>query len=237
MQSFRRMMIALVAMAALAAATPAFAQDNTPPPPPAPTTPAPAPRVQGENEQGLGFFIQGGFLRTTSYGANGQPLQGFDNALPGWLAGVSFGGNKSGWFGLGVDLNYMEKGANNVRLDNGVTNIGDLKLKYIDVPIWGRVNFFGHHTKNAPTLYVMFGGFVDILLQGKLNDLDVKDSFNGFDAGALGGIGFEVARIGIEFRGNWAFKTLVSTGGGTFLNGVEDSKALTWVLLVKVRIN
>ena len=253
MRTFRRLMIGIVAIVALAVATPSFAQSGAPPngtpltlkmPSFAPASiglPAPAvartSRVQ-DNEQGLGIFIQGGWLNATTYGEDGAPTGGFDTSANGWIFGVGFGGNKSGKFGIGADVNYLRKGADNVELfSDDFFGIGELTRDYLQVPVYGRITFFGHSTKEAPSLYALIGGYVDILLKGELNGIDVKDQFNGLDAGILAGLGFEVARIGFEYRAYWALRTLVSTGNGTFLNGLEDSKAFTHVFLVRVRLN
>ena len=250
MRTFRGLMIAIVTIAALAASTPAFAQTDTP----ANTAPLamPAfaslkvatpsatflPQVQRDNEQGLGVFLQGGWLNATTYGESGAPTGGFDTSANGWILGIGFGGNKSGKFGIGADINYLRKGANNVILfSNDFFGIGELSRDYIQVPIYGRITFFGHSTKNAPSLYALIGGYVDILLKAQLNGINVKEQFNGFDMGILAGLGFEVARIGFEYRAYWALRTLVSTGNGTFLNGLEDSKAFTHVFLVRLRLN
>jgi len=235
------MMIALVALIALTAATPAFAQNNTPPPGALGIsfTPTPAP-VPGQNEQGLGIFVQAGFVRGSTYSSTCPVSCGSGNELKptGFIVGVGFGGNKSGAFGIGVDINYIVKNADNATLViNGNPFTGTLKTQIIDIPIYGRVNFMGHSTKSAPTLYVVFGGFVDILMKGDIGNTDIKDQFNGFDVGPMGGIGFEVSRVGIEGRGMWAMKTLQNTGNNTFLNGMTESKVFTFVLLFKVRLN
>ena len=237
MQSFRRMMIALVALAALAAATPAFAQNALPPPNVPLTFGTPTAPVPGQNEQGLGIFIQGGFVRGNTYSSTCPA--GCNTTLnpTGFIVGIGFGGNKSGAFGIGADINYIVKSADNVTLVGTTFATGTLKTQIINIPVYGRVNFMGHSTKSAPTLYVIFGGYVDILLKGDIDGIDIKDQFNGFDVGPIGGIGFEVARVGIEGRGMWALKTLQSTGNGTFLNGMTESKVFTFVLLFKVRLN
>jgi hypothetical protein len=219
-------MIATAAILALVVAAPAFAQ----------TTPATqTPPVQ--NEQGLGVFVQGGFVSGSTYSSTGLPNME-KVTQKGVIFGIGFGGNKSGWFGIGADINYLIKSADDVTLlTGGVFNAGTLKTHVLQVPVYGRVNFGGHQTKGAPTFYVLFGGYVDILLKGDIDGVDIKEQFNGFDVGPLGGVGFEVARIGIEGRGMWALKTLQSTGNGTFLNGMEESKVFTFVLLFKVRLN
>jgi hypothetical protein len=230
-------MFALAAIVALTAATPAFAQNSIGTLPPVSfSTPASAPKMQ-EKEQGLGIFLQGGFVRGTTYSST-CPVSCDDKLNPtGFIVGVGFGGNKSGAFGIGVDINYERKSTDNVTLIGTNFAQGTLITQVVSIPVYGRVNFMGHATKSAPTLYVIFGGFVDILMSGDIDDIDIKDDFNGFDIGPMGGIGFEVARVGIEGRGMWAMKTLQSTGNGTFLNGMTESKVFTFVLLFKVRLH
>ena len=251
MRILRQMTIAMITIGALMASTPAFAQSttDTESAPVRLAMPTAAPLKiskmatfipQTENEQGLGIFVQAGFLRGSTYNEDGLP--GFEEINPnGFVFGVGFGGNKSGVFGIGVDVNYMIKSADNIdltNLDDEIFNLtGELKTHVINIPIYARFNFFGHSTKSAPTLYAMGGGFIDILLNAKLADVDVKDYFNGFDIGPVVGVGFEVARVGVEARGQWAMKTLQNTGNGTFLNGLEESKVFTFVLLFKVRLN
>lgn len=256
MRTFRRLMISIVAIGILAAATPSFAQTGAPTSgtplklkipsfapssvvAAAPTTPAPVRlmRVQ-DDDSGLGVFIQGGFIRSTTWGENGIPTQGLSDSFPGFIVGVGFGGNKSGLFGIGADVNYLRKRADNVEVlgQNFPLASGALTLHYVEVPVWGRFNF-GSRARSGATFYVMFGGFIDILLKGDLDNVDIKDQFNGFDAGPLLGAGFEIARIGFEYRANWAMRTLQSTDNGTFLNGLEESKAFTHVFLVKIRLN
>ena len=242
MRTFRHVMIATVALLGLAAATPALAQ--TPYTAPANHLwPSFAPELTTKtqstpNQQGLGIFVQGGWVQLTTYGSNGLP-DSIDTTTQGFIVGISFGGNKSGVAGVGVDINYLGVGNKTSGLFDPT---GDLSLQYIDIPVYARFNFFGHHTKNAPTLYAIGGGFVDILLKGEIGKTDIKDQFNGFDAGIVGGVGFEVARIGVEFRGNWALTKLVDTGAGddggpTFRNGLEDTKKLTLMVLFRVRLN
>ena len=224
MRTFRRLMVSTLAVAALAVATPSFAQ----------TTPPPA---QAQNEQGLGVFVQGGFVWGSTYSSTGLPNMS-DISQKGVIMGVAFGGNKSGAFGIGADINYLIKSASGVTFSSpDLFANGTLKTHVLQVPVYGRVNFMGHSTKNAPTLYVIFGGYVDILLKGAIDGVDIKEQFNGFDVGPMGGVGFEVSRIGIEGRGYWALKTLQSTGNGTFLNGMEESKVFTFVLLFRVRLH
>lgn len=258
MRTFRRLMIAIVAIGIIAAATPSFAQTSAPTSAPlklkipsfapssvVPVTPTAPTRVRlmrvQDDEQGLGVFVQAGWVRAMQRGGDQiLPSGAFDDSFNGYLFGISFGGNKSGHFGLGADVNYMVKGADNVWFfdtDNEIDEVGTLKRHYLQIPVWARINFMGQSTKEAPTLYVMFGGFADILLKGEINDIDIKEHFNGVDFGPLVGVGFEVVRIVVEFRVDWTARSLKSTGGGTFLNGLEKSRDVSMLLLFKVRLN
>jgi hypothetical protein len=228
MRTFRRLLIATVAIAVVLAAAPAFAQT-------APATTQPAPPAPVQKQQGLGVFLQGGYIRSSSYGSGGTVDLNLDPQ--GVIFGIGFGGNKSGAFGIGADINYVMKSAADIEPFDVTIPTGTLKTQYLNIPVYGRFNIGGHNTKNAPTFYIPAGWFFDILLTSKLDSLDVKSKFDGFQTGPLVGAGFEVARIGIEFRGQWAITELASTGGGTFLNGMTDAKVFTWVALFKVRLN
>ena len=250
MRILRQMTIAMITIGALMASTPAFAQNSTD------TDSAPARLAlpmatpltiskmatfvpQAEKEQGLGIFLQGGWVRSSTYNEEGLP--GFDTLTPsGVIFGVGFGGNKSGAFGIGVDINYVIKSADDVTFLNIPDEFfasGEFDTNVLNIPVYGRINFFGHQTKNSPTLYVVFGGFFDILISAKIADEDVKDYFHGFDFGPMGGIGFEAYRVGVEARGQWAMRTLQESGDGTFLNGLQESKAFSFVLLFKFRVH
>ena len=201
MRTLRRMMVTTLALAALlAAATPAFAQ---------------APK-----QQGLGIFVQGGYVYQTTYTGGTD----FSSKPQGFIAGIGFGGNKSGAFGMGVDLNYVWTNDSN----------NSQKTQYLNIPVYGRFNIGGHNTKNAFTFYIPVGWFFDVNLSNQMDGIDIKDAFNGFQTGPLVGGGFEVARIGVEGRAQWAINQLLSDG--SFLGGTS-AKQFTFILLFKVRLN
>jgi hypothetical protein len=207
----RLMLTTLAAAVLLAAATPTFAQTPTPTP-----KPAPAPK-----QQGLGIFLQGGYVYQTTYtgGAN------FSSKPQGFIAGVGFGGNKSGWLGMGVDINYVW--TNN--------SDADQKQQYLDIPVYARINIGGHNTKNAFTFYIPAGWYFDVSLSNQTNGINVKDAFNGLQTGPLVGAGFEVARIAVEGRAQWGITNLVADG--QIANYTGDAKQFTFILLFKVRLN
>jgi hypothetical protein len=202
-------------MATALAAAPAFAQDGTTTPP-APTTPPAAVLKQ----QGLGIFLQGGWMQSN---VTGSDLKNFNPQ--GFIAGVGFGGNKSGAFGVGVDLNYMWQ------TENGT--FGDtIKTQSLDIPVYGRFNIGGHNTKNAFTFYIPAGWFFDVLLASDLGGQSVKDSFNGFQTGPMVGAGFEVYRIAVEARYQWALMDLFKSDAD-----VAAGKPGTFIVMFKVRVH
>ena len=204
----RLTVMTLAAAALLAAAIPAFAQGPTPPPPVV-------------KQQGLGIFIQGGYVYQTTYTGD----LNFDSKPQGFIAGIGFGGNKSGTFGVGVDLNYFWTNNSNA----------DQKAQWLDIPVYGRINIGGHNTKNAFTFYIPFGWFFDVNLSNQFDGVNFKDSFNGLQTGPLVGAGFEVYRIGIEGRAQWGLTNLLADGSSQSLTG--DAKQFTFVLLFKVRLH
>jgi len=236
MYTSRRLMFALVAIVALVAATPAFAQNSIGTLPsvtfssPAPA-PAPAPKKQVK-EQGLGIFLQGGYTRSSTFGPDADFFKDFNPQ--GAIFGIGFGGNKSGAFGVGVDLNYGITSATDP--DDSNTTV---KTQYLNIPVYGRFNIGGHNTKNAFTFYIPAGWFFDVLLSSKADngtdtiDLLDEDFFDGFQTGPLVGAGFEVARIGVETRFQWSVKQMLKSQEFE----VADAKRFTFVVLFKVRIH
>jgi len=216
MRTFRSLMIAAVAIVVLTAATPAFAQTF------ADTTARPAATTQApvQKQQGLGVFVQGGYVMSN---ISGQDLKDFNPQ--GFLVGIGFGGNKSGAFGVGVDLNYIWK----TETDEGGN---DIKTQTLNIPVYGRFNIGGHNTKNAFTFYIPAGWFFDILMSGTEGGNDIKNLFESFQTGPMVGAGFEVARIAVEARGQWALMNLLKTD-----NGNPAGKPFTFIVLLKVRLN
>jgi hypothetical protein len=227
MRILRQVTIGIVVLASLAVAAPAFAQNfdlNVTPakhlwPSLAPeltTKTAPA----AQKEQGLGVFLQGGYVYQTTYTGSTS----FTSKPQGFIVGIGFGGNKSGAVGAGVDINYI------------FTNNSDAnqKTQTLDIPVYARFNIGGHNTKNSFTFYIPAGWFFDINLSNQFDGINFKDSFNGLQTGPLVGAGFEVVRIAVEARAQWALTQLLKNGDETFGG---DAKQFTFIVLFKVRLN
>lgn len=209
MRRIGQVLIAITAIATVLAAAPAFGQTGSP------TPPAPV-----QKQQGLGVFVQGGYVYQTTYTGGTD----FSSKPQGFIAGIGFGGNKSGAVGVGVDLNY-------VWTNNSDTNG---KTQLLNIPVYVRFNIGGHNTKNAFTFYIPAGWFFDVNLSNQIDGVNFKDAFNSLQTGPLVGAGFEVARIGVEGRAQWGITSLLSDGS---VLGGTDAKQFTFILLFKVRLN
>jgi len=232
MRIFRPVTIALVALASLGVAAPALAQITLAPttnaapavrlwPSFAPELTKTTPAAKAVKQQGLGFFLQGGYVYQTTYTGGTS----FSSKPQGFILGIGFGGNKSGTVGVGVDINWIW--TNN--------SDADQKAQSLDIPVYARINIGGHNTKNAFTFYIPVGWFFDINLTNQFDGVDFKDAFNGFQTGPLVGAGFEVARVGLEGRAQWALTQMLADGS-VFSTGT-DAKQFTFILLFKVRLH
>jgi hypothetical protein len=163
-----------------------------------------------------GFGIEAGITRAS---LRGDSVPDFIDGRNGWLAGIWFGGNRTGRVGLMGELTYVVKGDE------------DVKLQYIEVPVLMRVNI-GSRDRNSWTVYPVFGPVFDIKLKAEVDDLDLSDEYEGFDVGVMAGAGFEFARIGVEVRGNWGLRSIDPD-----LTGSEKVTNYMLQALLKIRIN
>jgi hypothetical protein len=53
----------------------------------------------------------------------------------------------------------------------------------------------------------------------------------------MAGVGVEIARFGVELRGNWGLRGVRSDDGGQTFGGLEDSNNFMFQLVGKFRIN
>jgi hypothetical protein len=208
MHMSRRLAVSLVVLMTMVAATPAFAQQSG-----------------GSGGGGVGFGVEFGLTRSTIHAKNADE---FIKGRNGLMGGIWFGGNRNGAVGFMGEITYVVKGAKDEFTGD------DLKLHYLEIPALLRVNI-GQRSRNGVIVYPLFGPVVDIQLKADLNGFDVKDQFNGFDVGVIGGVGFEAARVGVEVRGNWGLRTLEKEGTG--FGGLTDSKNFTLQVLAKIRIS
>ena len=177
---------------------------------------------QDDDGGGIGFGV--------AFGMSRPSLRGDDELGPfspegrnGLLGGLWFGGNRNGTLGVGAEVLY------------GIKNFefagADLKQHYIEVPVLLRLNV-GSRSRSGLSVYGVAGPVADIRLSAKLADLDVTDDFQGFDLGVLAGAGIEVARIGVEVRGNWGMRAFFDPSEGS-----QEIKTFAIQVLAKLRIN
>jgi len=99
-----------------------------------------------------------------------------------------------------------------------------------------RVNT-GSLDRDKPSLYFLGGPVFDIQVKA-LEDgesLD-EDVYEGLDIGVMAGVGFEVARIGIEGRYSWGLKSVLATDLA-LASGFGDTKLNTLQVVAKIRFN
>jgi hypothetical protein len=215
-------MIAVVALATSLAAVPAFAQATT-------QKPAPAPKAQVNT--GLGIGALGGINWTTVRTENETDFN--FNSGTGWQLGIWFGGNRDGRVGLMGELSYAVKKIGD-EFDN------EVKRTYVQIPVLLRINTGSRH-RDKPSLYFLAGPVFDIQINTKQTQDGVTtdtpdDVYEGLEIGLMFGAGFEVARIGIEGRYSYGFKSVLSTDAAA-QSGFGSTKLNTFSLVAKVRFN
>lgn len=255
MRMYRRLIVSIVATAAVLAATPAFGQSyqqtptpafglsfqQTPPPkppPPPPQAPAPAqPAMQRQPNTGVGIGVHfGGTWTSIDTELNDFEID-FDKGS-GIVAGIFFGGNRDGRAGLQGEVSYLTKKVK--LLDPFEGDSVDSDTKYIQIPILLRINT-GSRSNNGPCLFFLVGPSFDIKISDNADDVfgdevDVDDVYQGVEVGLMAGAGFEVARFGVQFRYTWGLNNVLGTDAAA-LAGFGDTKFNTLQITGIFRIN
>jgi hypothetical protein len=181
--SRRVFLLPALALAALATATPAFAQNAS-------------------SDPGVGVGVLAGITRSSLHN---DELKDFFKSKTGSLFGLWVGGNKNGLIGFTGEFNYLIRNV-------GVAGTDDTyKFHTLEIPALLRLNI-GARSTNGATIYAVAGPVFSLNLKQELNGVDVGDNFNGGDVGIMAGAGFEVYRIGIEGRGNWGLRSVSDSG-------------------------
>jgi hypothetical protein len=172
-----------------------------------------------DEDQGISIGVLGMITRTSF---NTDDLaENFDlDSKSGWGAGLWVGGNRNGLVGFTGEFIYLKRGD-----DEG------LQTTAFQIPAVFHVNF-GSRSRNSIGGYVVVGPSFTLILDQKLNGVEVEDDqFRGADIGIIGGVGVEFFRIGIEGRGNWGLRNINSEGT------VGETKTFTFELLGKFAFN
>lgn len=210
MRSYRRVMIAVALLAAVFVAAPAFAQTQ-----------------QRQVNTGLGIGALGGINWTTVRTENETGIN-FD-AGTGWQLGLWVGGNRDGRAGLLGEFSYAKKKVND-------EFNGEFERTYVQIPVLLRVNA-GSRERDKPSLYFLVGPVFDIQINTKEDGVDAPDDvYEGLEIGILGGVGFEVFRIGIEGRYQWGLRSVLATDAAEE-SGFGSTKLNSFSVVAKIRFN
>lgn len=111
----------------------------------------------------------------------------------GLHAGLFFGGNRSGVFGLQGEINWIRK-----RTEFGIEG-QNIRIDYLQVPVLLRLNV-GSDSASGFAVYGIAGPALDIKIADEVEGITIDDGFEGADVSLVFGGGVEVARIIIEGR-------------------------------------
>ena len=115
----------------------------------------------------------------------------FDNRT-GMQAGIAFGGARLHPLGVQAEINWVRK-------EGAVVGGDDVRLDYLQVPVFLRVNIGTQHSKTFD-VYGIVGPSFSYLMANRVGGLTLDDGFQGFDFGIVGGVGVEIYRFTIEGR-------------------------------------
>lgn len=174
------------------------------------------------HSQGFGIGVKGGFLYSTLSQANAS----YKNNS-GYEAGLFFGGNRTGAFGVMGEVLYAKKGA------KGSTSVQTLNSYYLEIPILMRINIGSSNKNTGAIVYAIGGPAFDVLLKSDLDGLDVKSKYESLDLGIIGGAGVEISRFLIEGRYNWGLRNVLKSAGGTS----SEVKTRSFAVLAGLRFN
>lgn len=178
--------------------------------------------AQPAQAQGVGFGIKGGPIYTKF----SSEVVDFESRT-GFQGGIFVGGNRNGVFGGQLEILYAKKSTETERLG--------LKTDayFIQLPLLLRLNI-GSSNRNGFIAYAIGGPSFDINLKAEQNDLDIKDNYESFDVGLVGGGGIEIARIILEGRYSWGLRNVLDA---TIDREFTDIKSNSFSVLVGFRFN
>ena len=211
MRAHTRVIIAIATVAVVATSSPVFGQDR-------------------QVNTGLGIGALAG-LTFTSIRTEMNEFDISTDSGNGVMFGIWFGGNRDGRAGLMGELSYVTK---KIKFTEGGDEF-EQKLTYIEIPVLIRINA-GSRQRSGPSLYFLLGPNFDIQVKNEFDGDSIDDVYEGLEIGILGGVGFEVARIGIEARYNYGLRSVLSTDAADEA-GFGSTKQNTFQIVGKIRIN
>ncbi|MCC7035329.1 MAG: outer membrane beta-barrel protein [Acidobacteria bacterium] len=185
-----------------------------------------APALAQSDDDGVGVGVLGGITRTTVQPEE-NPFSFNTDGGGGWMAGIWFGGNRNGRVGVMGEANWVVK--------KFTVDESEQELRYVEIPVLLRVNA-GSLDRNKPSLYLIGGPVFDIQVKAIEDGESVDDVYEGLDIGAMAGVGFEAARIGIEGRYSWGLRSVLATDAA-LAAGFGTTRLNTLQVLLKIRFN
>jgi Outer membrane protein beta-barrel domain len=149
----------------------------------------------------------------------------FENRT-GIHAGVFFGGNRSGVFGLQGELNWIRK-----RAAVEAPSERAIRIDYLQIPVLLRLNI-GSDSPSGFAVYGIAGPAFDIKIADEIEGVTIDDGWAGADVDMVFGGGIEAARIIVEGRWEKGFRR-INRG---FLN-VTEIKKQAFTILFGVRFD
>lgn len=151
---------------------------------------------------------QGTFKFGIAGGANIADISSKSDSkfLPGFHAGLKSEIKLPVKLGIEIDALYSLKGASYEYSKNAKTEQADFKMAYIDIPVIAKI-----YTLKVVSLQL--GPQVSYLLSAKYDGVDVKETLNSIDLGAVAGLGLDVSKFNAAIRYNLGL-TEISDGSG-----------------------
>ena len=173
--------------------------------------------------QGVGIGAKFGRLFSSLSGAD---VDGDFENRTGWIGGLFIGGNRAGRVGVGVDILYARKGANEKGTDLVVN------LDYLNVPVYARINV-GSASRSRASVYGIAGLDLNFLIRSKLSTgEDIKENFKSADYGLALGLGVEITRFLVEGRYTRGFGSIAKD-----ISFDDDVKTRSFAIMFGVRFN
>jgi len=161
--------------------------------------------------------LKGGFLYSTLKFEDTSDVFDSNN---GWTVGIFFGSDKNKTIGVQGELNLLQKG--------GKSDIGDVKLYYLQMPVLLRVA-----AGDSVQVYGIVGPAFDFKIGEDAEEFIIVDSWSGIDIGFMAGAGLEFGKLVLEGRGTWGLKNIAASFLSPFEG--ESVKSTTFALQIGFR--
>lgn len=161
-----------------------------------------------------------------------------ENAKVGFNAGFFAKLPVAGWFSVQPEVIYSSKGSK-ISYNNPLLGTGEYRynLGYVEVPVLGVFNVTENLSLHAGVYgaYLVNSDIEDVDDNGtvtQIADLD-EDSFERFDFGLAGGVGFDIDNFSLGIRYNYGLREIGKEGNfsNTVLQNSKNSAFSVYVAL------